>query len=181
MNTITHWIDNRPYASRSSRRGPVYEPASGEQSAQVAFAAAEDVDRAVASAVRAYPGWRETSLSRRQQILFEYRELVNRHKQDMARAVTLEHGKTLPDALGEINRGLEVVEFACNIAHLLKGEYSENVSTGVDTWTVRQPLGVVAGITPFNFPAMVPMWMFPIAIATGNTFLLKPSEKDPSA
>ncbi|GBE23315.1 MAG TPA: CoA-acylating methylmalonate-semialdehyde dehydrogenase [Actinobacteria bacterium] len=181
MNTITHWIDNRPYASTSSRRGPVYEPASGEQSAQVAFAAAEDVDRAVASAVRAYPGWRETSLSRRQQILFEYRELVNRHKQDMARAVTLEHGKTLPDALGEINRGLEVVEFACNIAHLLKGEYSENVSTGVDTWTVRQPLGVVAGITPFNFPAMVPMWMFPIAIATGNTFLLKPSEKDPSA
>ncbi len=181
MNTITHWIDNRPYASTSSRRGPVYEPASGEQSAQVAFAAAEDVDRAVASAVRAYPGWRETSLSRRQQILFEYRELVNRHKQDMARAVTLEHGKTLPDALGEINRGPEVVEFACNIAHLLKGEYSENVSTGVDTWTVRQPLGVVAGITPFNFPAMVPMWMFPIAIATGNTFLLKPSEKDPSA
>ncbi|HDK45673.1 MAG TPA: aldehyde dehydrogenase family protein, partial [Actinobacteria bacterium] len=139
VNTITHWIDNRPYASTSSRRGPVYEPASGEQSAQVAFAAAEDVDRAVASAVRAYPGWRETSLSRRQQILFEYRELVNRHKQDMARAVTLEHGKTLPDALGEINRGPEVVEFACNIAHLLKGEYSENVSTGVDTWTVRQP------------------------------------------
>lgn len=181
MNTITHWIDNRPYESASGRHGAIYDPATGEQSAQVAFATVEEVDRAVAGAARAYPGWRETSLSRRQQILFAYRELVSRHKQDMARAVTLEHGKTLPDALGEINRGLEVVEFACNIAHLLKSEYSENVSTGVDTWTVRQPLGVVAGITPFNFPAMVPMWMFPIAIATGNTFVLKPSEKDPSA
>jgi len=181
VNTITHWIDNRPYESASGRHGAIYDPATGEQSAQVAFATVEEVDRAVAGAARAYPGWRETSLSRRQQILFAYRELVSRHKQDMARAVTLEHGKTLPDALGEINRGLEVVEFACNIAHLLKSEYSENVSTGVDTWTVRQPLGVVAGITPFNFPAMVPMWMFPIAIATGNTFVLKPSEKDPSA
>ncbi|MDH3296644.1 MAG: CoA-acylating methylmalonate-semialdehyde dehydrogenase, partial [Acidimicrobiia bacterium] len=138
-------------------------------------------DLAVAAAREAFPGWRDTSLTRRQKIMFAFRELVDRHQEDLARLLTAEHGKTFPDALGEVNRGLEVIEFATNIPHLLKGDFSENVSAAVDTYTIRQPLGVAAGITPFNFPAMVPMWMYPIAIACGNTFVLKPSEKDPSA
>lgn len=152
----------------------------GAQTSEVALGAATDVETAVASAKHAFETWGSSSLTQRQNIMFSFRELVAARRLEMAKLITLEHGKTIDDALGEVQRGLEVVEFACNIAHLVKGEYSEQVSTGVDTYTIRQPLGVVAGITPFNFPAMVPMWMYPIAIAAGNTFVLKPSEKDPS-
>ena len=180
MKQITHWIGGKPSESGAERTGPVFNPATGEQTAEVGLASVNDVNVAVATAKEAFGEWRDSSLSRRQNIMFAYRQLVADHRLDLARALTAEHGKTLDDALGEVQRGLEVVEFACNIAHLLKGEYSEQVSTSVDTYTLRQPLGVVAGITPFNFPTMVPMWMFPIAIACGNTFVLKPSEKDPS-
>ena len=181
MKTIEHWINNKPFSGSTERTGKVYDPATGQVAAAVPFATVEEVDLAVAAAREAYPGWRDTSLTRRQKILFAFRELVDRHQEDLAKLLTAEHGKTLPDALGEVNRGLEVIEFATNIPHLLKGDFSENVSSAVDTYTIRQPLGVAAGITPFNFPAMVPMWMYPIAIACGNTFVLKPSEKDPSA
>ncbi len=181
MKTITHWIGGKPWEGEPERTGPVFNPATGRQAAEVAFAGAAEVDRAVGAARKAFEDWRSVSLTRRQNIMFAYRELITRHRLDLARILTAEHGKTLDDALGEVQRGLEVVEFACNIAHLIKGEFSEQVSSAVDTYTVRQPLGVAAGITPFNFPAMVPMWMFPIAIACGNTFVLKPSEKDPSA
>ena len=180
MKQIQHWIDGHLTAGRSDRTGPVFNPATGAQTAEVFFATAEDVNNAVQSARTAFESWRNSSLTQRQNIMFAFRELVARHRDDLAALLTAEHGKTLDDARGEVQRGLEVVEFACNIAHLLKGDYSEQVSTGVDTYTIRQPLGVVAGITPFNFPAMVPMWMYPIAIACGNTFVLKPSEKDPS-
>ena len=180
MKTINHWINGRPWKGGPEQTGPVFEPASGRQAARVALAGATEVDAAVAAARRAFGEWRQTPLTRRQNIMFAYRELIVRRRLDMARILTAEHGKTLDDALGEVQRGLEVVEFACNIAHLLKGAYSEQVSRQVDTFTIRQPLGAAAGITPFNFPAMVPMWMFPIAIACGNTFVLKPSERDPS-
>ena len=181
MDTITHWIGGAPWTGASDRTGPVFNPATGQQTAAVAFADEEAVDAAVSNAEKAFTEWGRSPVTRRQNIMFAFRELVASRRLDMARLITAEHGKTLDDALGEVQRGLEVVEFACNIAHLLKGEYSEQVSTGVDTFTIRQPLGVVAGITPFNFPTMVPMWMYPIAIACGNTFILKPSEKDPSA
>ena len=181
MKTMQHWINNKPVAGSSGRTGQVYDPATGQVTAGVPFANVEEVDLAVAAAREAFPGWRDTSLTRRQKIMFAFRELVDRHQEDLAKLLTAEHGKTFPDALGEVNRGLEVIEFATNIPHLLKGDFSENVSAAVDTYTIRQPLGVAAGITPFNFPAMVPMWMYPIAIACGNTFVLKPSEKDPSA
>ena len=181
MKTMEHWINNKPVAGSSGRTGQVYDPATGQVTAEVPFANVEEVDVAVAAAREAFPGWRDTSLTRRQKIMFAFRELVDRHQEDLAKLLTAEHGKTFPDALGEVNRGLEVIEFATNIPHLLKGDFSENVSAAVDTYTIRQPLGVAAGITPFNFPAMVPMWMYPIAIACGNTFVLKPSEKDPSA
>ena len=181
MRTINHWIDGSPTAGASTRVGPVYNPATGSQAAEVPLASAADVDTAVRSASNAFETWRYSSLTQRQNIMFAFRELVAARKLDIAKLLTAEHGKTIDDALGEVQRGLEVIEFACNIAHLLKGAYSEQVSTGVDTYTIRQPLGVVAGITPFNFPAMVPMWMYPLAIACGNTFVLKPSEKDPSA
>jgi malonate-semialdehyde dehydrogenase (acetylating)/methylmalonate-semialdehyde dehydrogenase len=182
METITHYIGGaRRDGHVDGRRGPVYNPATGERAADVAFASAALVDEAVAAAKAAFPGWRDASLARRARVLLAFRELVERRKQDLARAITVEHGKILSDALGEVNRGLEVVEFACGIPHLLKGEFSENVSTDVDSYSMRQPLGVVAGITPFNFPVMVPMWMYPLAIACGNSFVLKPSEKDPSA
>ncbi len=180
MRTISHWIDGKSWSGKPERTGPVFNPARGAQVAEVAFASAEVVDEAVDAARKAFEDWRASPLTRRQNIMFAYRELITRHRMDMARLLSTEHGKTLDDALGEVQRGLEVVEFACNIAHLLKGEFSEQVSRSVDTYTVRQPLGVAAGITPFNFPAMVPMWMFPIAIACGNSFVLKPSEKDPS-
>jgi malonate-semialdehyde dehydrogenase (acetylating)/methylmalonate-semialdehyde dehydrogenase len=180
MRLITHWIDGAARAEAPSRTGPVFDPATGTQTAEVAFAGSADVDAAVAAAKKAFESWRVSSLTRRQNVMFAYREIVAARRLEIASALTAEHGKTLDDALGEVQRGLEVIEFACNIAHLLKGDYSEQVSTSVDTYTIRQPLGVVAGITPFNFPAMVPMWMYPLAIACGNTFVLKPSEKDPS-
>jgi len=180
-NTITHWIDGKTYERAPERSGDVYNPATGEVQAKVAFASPAVVDEAVESAARASKSWRSVSIAKRTKILFAFRELVDKHQHDIARLLTLEHGKVTGDALGEVNRGLEVIEFACGIADLAKGEYSENVSTEVDSYSIRQPLGVVAGITPFNFPAMVPMWMYPIAIACGNTFVLKPSERDPSA
>jgi malonate-semialdehyde dehydrogenase (acetylating) / methylmalonate-semialdehyde dehydrogenase len=180
MRHITHWIDGKPWSGTSERHGDVYDPATGQVSGQVDFASAGEVDAAVAAAAHAFTTWRQASLSRRAAVLFAFRELIERHRGELARLITAEHGKVGQDALGEVTRGLEVVEFACGIPHLLKGDFSENVSTRVDSWSIRQPLGVVAGITPFNFPSMVPMWMFPIAIACGNTFVLKPSEKDPS-
>jgi malonate-semialdehyde dehydrogenase (acetylating)/methylmalonate-semialdehyde dehydrogenase len=177
---ITHWIDGKPWNGKPQRTGSVYDPATGAVQDEVALASEIEVDLAVAAAKAAFPVWRDTPVTRRQNVMFAFRELVVAHREDIAKVLTREHGKTVPDAIGEVQRGLEVVEFACNIAHLIKGEFSEQVSTGVDTFTLRQPLGVVAGITPFNFPAMVPMWMYPLAIACGNTFVLKPSEKDPS-
>ena len=162
------------------RTAPVFNPASGAQTGVVALASEADVAQVVARAVAAWPSWRDTSLTARTRILFAFRELADRHRDDLARLITDEHGKVLEDARGEVSRGIEVVEFACGIPHLLKGEFSEDVSTGVDASSVRQPLGVVAGITPFNFPVMVPMWMYPVAIACGNCFILKPSERDPS-
>ena len=180
MEKLTHWIDARPVASKSERSGDVYNPATGEVQKQVPYATLDEVDAAIASAEKASESWRHASLATRARILFSFRELVNRHKDDLARLLTLEHGKVFSDAQGEVQRGLEVIEFACGLQHLLKGEISENVSTDVDSYSLRQPVGVVAGITPFNFPAMVPMWMYPVAIACGNTFVLKPSERDPS-
>jgi len=178
---ITHWIDGKPWAGVAQRQGDVYNPATGQVSGRVDFATAADVDAAVQAAAQAFTTWGRISLSRRASVLFAFRELVKRHSGEIAALITAEHGKVASDAAGEVARGLEVVEFACGIPHLLKGGFSENVSTGVDSYSIRQPVGVVAGITPFNFPAMVPMWMFPVAIACGNTFVLKPSEKDPSA
>jgi malonate-semialdehyde dehydrogenase (acetylating)/methylmalonate-semialdehyde dehydrogenase len=178
---IGHWIGGKVVEGASGRSGPVYNPATGRQSGEVDFASVEEVDRAVALAVEAFPAWRAMSLSRRSELLFRIRQLVDEHRADIARLLTAEHGKVHSDALGEVARGLEVVEYACGIPTLLKGGFSEQASTGVDVYSIRQPLGVVAGITPFNFPAMVPMWMWAPALACGNCFLLKPSEKDPSA
>ncbi|WP_017592565.1 CoA-acylating methylmalonate-semialdehyde dehydrogenase [Nocardiopsis potens] len=178
---VTHWIGGRPAAGAAERRGDIYNPATGKVAGTVDFASPADVDAAVAAAKAAFPGWRDTSLTKRVAVLFRFRELLKRHAPELAELIGAEHGKVRSDAAGEVARGLEVVEFACGIPHLLKGGYSENVSTGVDAYSILQPLGVVAGISPFNFPAMVPMWMFPVAIACGNTFVLKPSEKDPSA
>jgi malonate-semialdehyde dehydrogenase (acetylating) / methylmalonate-semialdehyde dehydrogenase len=181
LATVTHWIGGQSWQGPSTRWGDVYNPAWGEPSARVAFADQAVVDEAVAVAAAAAKPWGRTSLAARTRIMFAFRELVERRKRDIAAILTREHGKVLSDAIGEVTRGLEVIEFACGLPHLIKGEFSENVSTDVDSYSIRQPLGVVAGITPFNFPAMVPMWMFPIAIAAGNAFILKPSEKDPSA
>jgi len=181
MRRITHWIDNSPFDGPVERWGDVFDPATGLVQARVALAGVEQVDLAVASALRAWESWKEVSLARRTTILFHFRDLVERHRDDIARILVSEHGKVFSDAQGEVQRGLEVIEFACGIPQLIKGEHNENVSTAVDTYSIRQPIGVVAGITPFNFPAMVPMWMYPLAIACGNTFVLKPSEKDPSA
>ena len=181
MRTIEHWIAGKPTVGRSDRVSPVFNPATGQQQAEVLLADTEDAVAAVAAAQEAFPAWAETSISRRAKILFAFRELVNAHAEELAGLITDEHGKVLSDALGEVQRGLEVVEFACGIPSLLTGDYSDQVSTDVDSFSFREPLGVVAGITPFNFPAMVPMWMFPVAIACGNTFVLKPSERDPSA
>src|SRR5437762_7968990 len=178
---ISHWIDGERVEGESGRSGPVYNPALGVQTGEVDFASVEEVDAAVQSAKRAFESWRTVSLSRRTELFFRIRELVHDHAGDIARFLTLEHGKVLSDAKGEVARGLEVIEFCCGIPELLKGEFSEQASTGIDVYSIRQPLGVVAGITPFNFPAMVPMWMWAPAIACGNAFVLKPSEKDPSA
>jgi malonate-semialdehyde dehydrogenase (acetylating)/methylmalonate-semialdehyde dehydrogenase len=181
LKHITHWIGGKPWTGTAAARGDVYDPATGQVSGHVDLGGPAEVNAAVAAAQAAFADWRKASLSRRASILFSFRELVKAHTGELAALVTAEHGKVASDAAGEVARGLEVVEFACGIPHLLKGGYSENVSSGVDSYSLRQSLGVVAGITPFNFPAMVPMWMFPIAIACGNTFVLKPSEKDPSA
>jgi malonate-semialdehyde dehydrogenase (acetylating) / methylmalonate-semialdehyde dehydrogenase len=176
----THWINGKPWTGPSAQRGDIYNPATGQVSGTVDYASSAEVGAAVAAAADALPGWRETSLVKRAGVMFAFRELVRSRQADLAALITAEHGKVASDAAGEVARGLEVVDFACGIPHLLKGSFSENVSTGVDAYSIRQPVGVVAGITPFNFPAMVPMWMFPIALACGNTFVLKPSEKDPS-
>ncbi|MGI8664610.1 MAG: CoA-acylating methylmalonate-semialdehyde dehydrogenase [Jatrophihabitans sp.] len=181
MTTIDHWVNGSPAALTSTRTSPVFNPALGSQQSEVRLASATDVDTAVRSAAAAFTDWSQSSLSRRAKVLFAFRELVNGHLDELAGLITDEHGKVLSDARGEVQRGLEVVEFACGIGHLLKGEYSDQVSGGVDSYSFREPLGVVAGITPFNFPVMVPMWMHPVAIACGNSFVLKPSERDPSA
>jgi malonate-semialdehyde dehydrogenase (acetylating)/methylmalonate-semialdehyde dehydrogenase len=181
MKHVSHWIGGKPWAGEAASRGDIYNPATGQVSGTVDFATAAEVDAAVQAAAGAWPGWAETSLTKRADVLFAFRELIKQHRGELAALISSEHGKVASDAAGEVARGLEVVEFACGIPHLLKGGFSENVSTGVDAYSIRQPLGVVAGVTPFNFPAMVPMWMFPIALACGNAFVLKPSEKDPSA
>jgi malonate-semialdehyde dehydrogenase (acetylating) / methylmalonate-semialdehyde dehydrogenase len=181
LPTITHWVNGAPLDSASDRFGEVYDPALGVQTARVALANAAEIAAAIAAASAAFPAWRDTSIAKRQQVIFRFRELLNERKGELAQIVTSEHGKVLSDAGGEIARGLEVVELATGFPSHVKGEYSENVSTGVDVYSTRQPLGVVGIISPFNFPAMVPMWFFPVAIAAGNTVVLKPSEKDPSA
>ncbi|MCU7725028.1 CoA-acylating methylmalonate-semialdehyde dehydrogenase [Actinoplanes sp. KI2] len=181
MSTIEHWIGGEFTAGASTRRGPVFNPATGEQQHEVVLGSAADVDHAVATAKAAFEEWSQASLSKRTKVLFNFRELVNGRVKELAELISDEHGKVLSDAAGEVQRGLEVIEFACGIPQLLKGDYSDQASTGVDVFSFREPLGVCAGITPFNFPAMVPMWMYPVAIACGNTFLLKPSERDPSA
>jgi malonate-semialdehyde dehydrogenase (acetylating) / methylmalonate-semialdehyde dehydrogenase len=181
MRTLEHWIGGRPTPGHSRRTGPVWNPATGEQQAEVLLAEPADVDAAVASAREAFAEWSQASLSRRSAVLFAFRELVHAHADELAEIVSDEHGKVVSDARGEVQRGLEVVEFACGLGQLLKGDYSDQVSTGVDMFSFREPLGVCAGVTPFNFPVMVPMWMHPVAIACGNAFVLKPSERDPSA
>jgi len=181
LERVNHWVGGARVAGASGRKGPVYNPATGEVAREVDFASAEEVDAAVRVAREAFTGWRATSLSRRTEIMFRIRNLVDEHRREIAAFLTAEHGKVPTDALGEVARGLENMEFATGVPHLIKGTFSEQVSTGIDVYQIRQPLGVVAGITPFNFPAMVPMWMFSNAIACGNTFILKPSEKDPSA
>ena len=178
--TLSHFVGGQMIEGRGDRFGDIYNPATGDIAKQVPLATTEEVRSAVAVAAEAFPNWSQTSPARRAQVLFRYRELLIEHMAELSEIVSSEHGKTLEDAQGSITRGLEVVEFACGISQLLKGEFTEGVSNGVDCWSVRQPLGVCAGITPFNFPAMVPMWMFPIALACGNTFVLKPSERDPS-
>src|SRR5918999_1208002 len=181
LSPVSHWIGGRIVPGESGRSGPVYNPATGEQTGEVDFASAEEFDSAVTAAKEAFPEWRAWSLSRRQELMFTIRQLAHDRLDDVARILTSEHGKVLSDARGEVQRGLEVIEYACGIPTLLKGGFSEQASTGIDVYSIRQPLGVVAGITPFNFPAMVPMWMWAPALACGNTFVLKPSEKDPSA
>ena len=180
LETIPHRIGGAASTGGSSRTTPVYDPATGREQRQVLLAEPADVDAAVQAAKAAFAKWRDVSVTRRARVMFKFRELVDQHTDELARIISSEHGKTFDDARGEVMRGMEVVEFACGIAELTKGEFSDQVSTGVDLHSFRQPLGVCAGITPFNFPIMVPMWMHPIAIATGNTFVLKPSERDPS-
>ncbi len=181
MREIGHFIAGRPTPGTSGQFGDVFNPALGEVTARVALASAAEVDQAVAVANRAFPAWAAMPALRRARVMFRLKDLLERHRVRISAAITAEHGKILSDADGEVQRGLEVVEFACGMPHLLKGEYTEQVGTGIDAYSVRQPLGVVAGITPFNFPLMVPLWMVPVALAAGNCFILKPSEKDPSA
>jgi malonate-semialdehyde dehydrogenase (acetylating)/methylmalonate-semialdehyde dehydrogenase len=178
---IPHWINGQRNPLTQNRKQPVFNPATGAISGEVLLAGSSEVERAVAAAQTAFPQWADTPPIRRARIMFRFLELLNRHKDELAHCITAEHGKVFTDAQGEVARGIDIVEFACGIPQLLKGDFSDQVSTGMDNWTLRQPLGVVAGITPFNFPVMVPMWMFPLAIAAGNTFILKPSPLDPSA
>src|SRR5258707_6814933 len=178
---ISHWMNNEPFAGSPNATAPVTNPATGDVTGQVALASVEDARAVIDAAAAAFPAWRDTSLAKRSAILFNFRELLNARKGELAKIITAEHGKVVSDALGEVSRGQEVVEFACGVPHLMKGGFTENASTKVDVYSVRQPVGPVGIISPFNFPAMVPMWFFPIAIAAGNTVVLKPSEKDPSA
>ncbi|MGD9538866.1 MAG: CoA-acylating methylmalonate-semialdehyde dehydrogenase [Alphaproteobacteria bacterium] len=180
-STIGHFINGKRVSGANGRSGDVFNPATGEKSGTVALASAAEVDAAVQAALAAWPGWAATPPIRRARVIWKFKELVEARKDEVAKLIVAEHGKVLSDALGSVQRGLEVVEFACGIPHLLRGDYTEQVGSSVDSYSIRQPLGVCAGITPFNFPAMVPMWMFPLAIACGNTFILKPSERDPSA
>src|SRR5215212_2360632 len=179
--TVAHWINNKAFAGSSTATAPVTNPATGQVTGEVALGSVEDARAVIDAAAAAFPAWRDTSLAKRTAILFNFRELLNARKGELAKIIASEHGKVVSDALGEVSRGQEVVEFACGIPHLLKGGFTENASTKVDVYSIRQPLGPVGIISPFNFPAMVPMWFFPIAIAAGNTVVLKPSEKDPSA
>ncbi|WP_291993888.1 CoA-acylating methylmalonate-semialdehyde dehydrogenase [Candidatus Accumulibacter sp. ACC003] len=181
IRQLSHFINGHHVPGSGSRWGDVFNPATGQLTARVPLASADETARAITAAATALPGWADTPPLRRARVLFKFRELLERHLDELAAILTAEHGKVLADARGEIIRGMEVVEFACGIPHLLKGAYSEQIGSGVDSWSIRQPIGVCAGITPFNFPVMVPMWMFPIALACGNTFVLKPSERDPSA
>src|SRR3954466_3790219 len=181
VERIQHWVGGERLNGSARSSGPVFNPGTGAQRGAVDFATPDDIDAAVLAAERALPAWRETSLSKRAELFFRIRHLVSEHKQELAAIVTQEHGKVLSDAAGEVSRGLEVIDYCCGLPELLKGGYSEQASSGVDVYSMRQPLGVVAGITPFNFPVMVPMWMWAPALACGNTFVLKPSEKDPSA
>jgi len=178
--TLGHFIGGRPCGGRSGRAGSVFNPATGQVTANVSFASQQETRAAIQAARAALPAWSETPALQRARVLFRFKALLDTHIDELAALITSEHGKVLADARGEVTRGVEVVEFACGIPHLLKGEFSDNVGGGIDSWSLRQPVGVCAGITPFNFPAMVPLWMFPVAIACGNTFVLKPSEKDPS-
>jgi malonate-semialdehyde dehydrogenase (acetylating)/methylmalonate-semialdehyde dehydrogenase len=181
VKPINHWIGGAAYAGQSGRSGAVYNPATGRQSGEVDFASVEEIDKAVQAAKAAFPAWRATSLAKKAELFFRIRELFHQQREEIAKLLTAEHGKVLSDAMGEVTRGLEVIEFCCGLPHLLKGQMTEQASTGIDVYSIKQPLGVVGGITPFNFPAMVPMWMWAPALACGNTFVLKPSEKDPSA
>ena len=178
---VGHFIGGKGVSGASGRTQPVYNPATGQAARQVALASADEVKAAVAAAQAAFPAWADTPPLRRARVMFKFLELMNQHRDTLAAMITAEHGKVFTDAQGEVSRGIDIIEFACGIPQLLKGDYTEQVSTGIDNWTLRQPLGVVAGITPFNFPCMVPCWMFPVAIAAGNSFVLKPSERDPSA
>ena len=180
MNLIEHFINGKIAKGSSKKTSKVFNPATGEQTSEVNLASKNDVDLAVQKAKQAFTDWSKKPPAQRARVIFKFKELIEKNLDEITRLIVSEHGKVYEDAKGSLTRGLEVVEFACGIPHLLKGEFSENVGTDVDSWSIRQPLGVCAGITPFNFPAMVPMWMFPIAIACGNTFILKPSEKDPS-
>ena len=180
MKIIEHFVGGKLTSGKSDRKGKVFNPAIGEQEKEVVLASKVDLDNAVNVAQKAFESWSLKPALQRARIIFKFKELIEKNSDELAELIVAEHGKVYEDAKGSLTRGLEVVEFACGIPHLLKGEFSENVGTNVDSYSMRQPLGVVAGITPFNFPAMVPMWMFPIAIACGNTFILKPSEKDPS-
>src|SRR6266542_2313044 len=180
VRELSHFIGGKHVSGESGRFGDVFNPTTGALSARAPFASKAEVERTIANAKETFAGWSETSPVTRARVMFRFKELIERHMDELAVLIASEHGKVLSDAKGSVQRGLEVVEFACGIPHLLKGEYSDNISTGMDLYSLRQPLGVCAGITPFNFPAMVPMWMFPMAIACGNTFILKPSEKDPS-
>ena len=180
MNIIEHFVNGKIFAGTSKRTSEVFNPATGEQTAEVKLASVKDVDVAVEVAKKAFVSWSNKPPLQRARVMFKFKELIEKNSEELTKIIVSEHGKVFDDAKGSLTRGLEVVEFACGIPQLLKGEFTENVGTDVDSWSLRQPLGVCAGITPFNFPAMVPMWMFPVAIACGNTIILKPSEKDPS-
>ena len=180
MNIIEHFVNGKKFSGNSERRAKVFDPATGENTAEVKLASTKDIDTAVKAAKQAFISWSKKPPLQRARVMFKFKELIEKNFEELTKIIVSEHGKVFEDAKGEVTRGLEVVEFACGIPQLLKGEFTENVGTDVDSWSLRQPLGVCAGITPFNFPAMVPMWMFPVAIACGNTFILKPSEKDPS-